>query len=58
VVEARMASNRVAEITGIQHESPQLLLFKDGKAVFDRDNWDITAESLAEALEAHFHRVA
>ena len=58
VVEARKASNRVEEITGIHHESPQILLFKDGKAVFDRDNWDITAESLAEALDAHFIRVA
>jgi bacillithiol system protein YtxJ len=45
-------------MTGVQHESPQLLLFKEGKAVYDRDNWDITPESIAEALEAHFHRVA
>ena len=58
VVEARPASNRVAEMTGIQHESPQLLLFKDGKAVYDRDNWDITPESISEALESHFNRVA
>jgi bacillithiol system protein YtxJ len=58
VVEARKASNRVQEITGIQHESPQLLLFKDGKAVYDRDNWDITPESISEALESHFNRVA
>jgi bacillithiol system protein YtxJ len=58
VVEARKASNRVAEMTGIQHESPQLLLFKDGKAVYDRDNWDITPESISQALDAHFNRVA
>jgi bacillithiol system protein YtxJ len=57
VVEARPASNRVAEMTGVQHESPQILLFKDGRAVFDRDNWDITAESIAEALEIHLSRV-
>ena len=58
VVEARKASNRVAEMTGIPHESPQLLLFKEGKAIYDRDNWDITPESISEALEAHFHPVA
>lgn len=52
VVEARKASNRVAELTGIPHESPQVILFRGGKAVFDRDNWDITAESLARALES------
>ena len=53
----RPASNHVAALTGITHESPQLILFKDGKAVFDRDNWDITDESVAEALEGHFARV-
>jgi bacillithiol system protein YtxJ len=58
VVEARKASNRVEEMTGIRHESPQLVLFKDGKAVYDRDNWDITPESISEALESHFHAVA
>ncbi|HUG52254.1 MAG TPA: thioredoxin family protein [Vicinamibacteria bacterium] len=58
VVEARPASNRVAELTGIQHESPQILLFKDGTAVFDRDNWDITAEALAEVLEGRLDRVS
>jgi hypothetical protein len=44
----------VAEKTGIKHESPQIVLFKDGNAVFDRDNWDITAEALQEALTDHF----
>jgi bacillithiol system protein YtxJ len=57
VVESRPASNRVAERTGITHESPQIILFKDGKAVFDRDNWDITGESVAEALDSLFARV-
>ena len=56
VVEARPASNHLAERTGIQHESPQLIFFKDGKAVFDRDNWDITAEAIEEALEARLSR--
>ena len=58
VVEARAASNHVEKISGVRHESPQLLLFKDGKPVFDRDNWDITAEAVAEALQDNFIRVA
>ena len=58
VVEARKASNHVEELTGVRHESPQLLLFKDGKSVFDRDNWDITAETVAQGLQSHFTRVA
>jgi bacillithiol system protein YtxJ len=57
VVEARPASNRVAALTGVTHESPQFFLFKEGKAVFDRDNWDITAEDLGAALQEHFPAV-
>ena len=52
VVEARPASNHVAALTGIEHESPQIILFKDGKNVFDRDNWDITEESVIAGLKA------
>lgn len=57
VVRSRAASQRVAERTGIPHESPQIVLFRDGRAVFDRDNWDITSESIAEALEGQVARV-
>lgn len=52
VVEARPASNRVAQITGITHQSPQIVVFKDGQAQFDLDNWDITKENLEPALNA------
>jgi bacillithiol system protein YtxJ len=58
VIESRPASNHVAQITGIPHESPQLILFKGGQAVFDRDNWDISAEDIAAALREHFSPVA
>jgi bacillithiol system protein YtxJ len=50
VVEARAASNHVAEQTGIRHESPQVILFRDGKPVFDLDNWSITPEALTEGF--------
>lgn len=50
VVEARPASNLIAERTGIVHQSPQVILFKDGAAVFDVDNWAITPEALAEGF--------
>ncbi|MEM7738293.1 MAG: monothiol bacilliredoxin BrxC family protein, partial [Deinococcota bacterium] len=50
VVEARPASNLVTDKTGIRHESPQVILFKDGEAVFDVDNWNITPEVLDQAL--------
>ncbi|HEX7005144.1 MAG TPA: monothiol bacilliredoxin BrxC family protein [Trueperaceae bacterium] len=50
VVEARAASNLVAEKTGIKHESPQVILFRDGQPVFDVDNWNITPEALAQGF--------
>ncbi|MEO5762911.1 MAG: monothiol bacilliredoxin BrxC family protein [Vicinamibacteria bacterium] len=52
VVESRPASNHVQAITGIEHESPQLIFFKDGKNVFDRDNWDITNDAVVDGLKA------
>ena len=51
VVEARPASNLVAEKTGLRHESPQVILFKDGAPVFEANNWDITPEALAEGFD-------
>lgn len=50
VVESRAASNLVSEHTGIRHESPQVILFKDGQAVFDTDNWSITPDVLGEGF--------
>jgi bacillithiol system protein YtxJ len=50
VVEARTASNLVAEMTGLTHHSPQVILFKEGQPVFERNNWDITPEELDEGF--------
>ena len=50
VVEARAASSHVAERTGQRHESPQLLVFKNGQVVLCRNHWSITAEALTSAL--------
>ena len=51
VVEARAASNLVSEMTGIRHESPQVILFKDRQAVYDLDNWDINPQTLDAGFE-------
>lgn len=54
VIESRPASNHVADLTGITHQSPQLILFVDGKPVFDVDNWEITQELVESAAEAAY----
>lgn len=51
VVDWRPASNHIAELTGIQHASPQFILFDHGKPTFDVDNWNITAEALGPVFE-------
>lgn len=50
VIESRPAANAVTERTGIRHESPQVILFRDGEAVFDVDNWSITPDTLADGF--------
>jgi bacillithiol system protein YtxJ len=53
VVDWRPASNHVADLTGIQHHSPQLILFQNGQPRFEVNNWDITPEALAPVFSAH-----
>lgn len=50
VVEHRPAANRVSDRTSIVHHSPQVILFRDGQAVFDVDNWGITPEALVDGF--------
>ncbi len=50
VVESRPASNWIAESTGIRHESPQVIIYRDGKPVFEANNWGITQDVLAPAF--------
>ncbi|OJU80351.1 MAG: hypothetical protein BGO10_06815 [Chlamydia sp. 32-24] len=53
VVEYRPASNYIAEITKVIHQSPQFILFVNKQAVFDIDNWDITISALEKGLNKH-----
>ncbi len=53
VVESRPASNHVTELSGITHQSPQFLLFKDGELKFDVDNWNITSHAVAPVFEQY-----
>ena len=50
VQNARPASNRVAEVTGVRHESPQALLIEDGAVRWHRSHHQITAQALKAAV--------
>ena len=46
----RNVSNRVAEYFGIEHESPQVLIVKDGKPVHVRSHLSIAFDDIHQAL--------
>ncbi|MCF7866470.1 bacillithiol system redox-active protein YtxJ [Candidatus Woesearchaeota archaeon] len=46
----RAVSNFIAEFSGIKHESPQVLLFKDKKVIWNADHHGISLDSLSGAL--------
>ena len=43
----RNISNRIAELFDVEHESPQLLIIKDGICVENASHTDVTAQMLA-----------
>ena len=52
VVEDRPMSQQIARDSGIPHQSPQAILFWQGKPVWNASHWSITAEALSAALKA------
>lgn len=46
VISSREVSNHIALDTGIVHQSPQMLIVKNGKAVFDSSHENIVASSV------------
>jgi bacillithiol system protein YtxJ len=50
---SRDISNEVATLTGVEHESPQVIVLKDGKAVWDASHFDVKAGEVARVLEAN-----
>jgi len=52
IQDARDVSTELARRTGVRHESPQAMLVRDGQAVWTASHWDISRESLGEALAA------
>ncbi|HSE33119.1 MAG TPA: bacillithiol system redox-active protein YtxJ [Pyrinomonadaceae bacterium] len=53
VQNARQVSRELADRTGIRHESPQVIVFRNGKAVWNASHYDVKAHVVSKALEAH-----
>jgi len=50
VIEDRPVSNEIAERLDVKHASPQVILVKDGEAVWNTSHWKITYDFLSEKL--------
>ena len=46
-------SRELANITGVRHESPQVILLRDGKAVWNASHFDVNATTVSRALESN-----
>jgi len=53
VQSARDLSREVADRTGIEHESPQVIVLRNGKAVWNASHYDVKAGAVAEAMRAN-----
>lgn len=51
VIQSRPTSLYLAEKANVNHESPQVLLFKDGQCVFHASHFDITEQSILAAAK-------
>ena len=53
VQSARSISNEVADLTGVRHETPQVIILRDGKAVWNASHFDVVAAEVMKAVESH-----
>ncbi len=51
VARERSVTREISQRTGVRHESPQVIVLKDGEAVWSASHYSITAEAVESALE-------
>lgn len=52
LISYRSVSAHIAETFQVHHESPQILLVKDGKCILDASHGDISADEVAEVINS------
>ena len=53
VQSAREVSRELANLTGVRHETPQVIVLRDGKAVWNASHFDVKADAVMQAVESH-----
>jgi len=51
VIGSRSLSDRVAQQFKVRHESPQIMLIRNGKVIYTNSHWQISVNALREALK-------
>lgn len=46
-------SRELESMTGVRHESPQVILLRDGQAVWNASHFDVNAASVSRALQSN-----
>jgi len=49
---SRDVSNAIAKKTGVRHESPQAIVVKNGKVVYQASHYDVTASDVEKILKS------
>lgn len=52
LISYREISNQIAELFQVAHQSPQILLIKNGDCILEASHGDISAEEVAEVINA------
>ena len=47
---ARPLSDEIAQRLGVRHESPQIIIVRNGQVLWDASHFQITADKVAEAV--------
>ncbi|MFN2531727.1 MAG: bacillithiol system redox-active protein YtxJ [Pyrinomonadaceae bacterium] len=50
---AKDISKQIADMTGIRHESPQVIIIRNGKAVWNASHYDVQAHVIEQAIQHH-----
>ncbi len=50
LLKLRPISNKIAQEFGVEHESPQILIIKNGQSVYDASHFDIRFDEIVNQL--------
>ena len=50
LLKLRPISNKIAQVFDVEHESPQILIIKNGKSVYDASHFDIRFDEIVKRM--------